>query len=212
MRVRHVLTVTCALLAIAVVAIAQQQRPLSPRGTAATQVGGRWVQEKPESAPRYVDGKWIEVDYGRPIKRQRDLFGSGAEYGKQLLSGAPVWRAGANKSTRLMTEAPLVFDGKTVPPGEYSIFVDLKPDNWTFIVSRHAAQERFDKEDKSGAIWGSFGYDPKMDVLRAPMKLMKSTVSVDQFTIGFVDVTATGGSLAMWWDMAFAVVPFTVGS
>jgi hypothetical protein len=39
-------------------------------------------------------GKWIEVTYGRPIKRGRTgLFGEGADYGKALKGGAPVWRA-----------------------------------------------------------------------------------------------------------------------
>ena len=82
---------------------------------------------------------------------------------------------------------------------------------WTFVVSTHTAQETFNRDDKSGAIWGAYGYDAKNDVLRAPMKVMKSSVSVEEFTIGFVDVTATGGNIAMWWDTVMAVVPFTLG-
>ncbi|MEO6325242.1 MAG: hypothetical protein ABIT01_04415, partial [Thermoanaerobaculia bacterium] len=58
-------------------AFAQERKPASPRGTAATQVGGKWGTEK---EPRYSGGKWIEVDYGRPIKRGREsVFGTGAE-------------------------------------------------------------------------------------------------------------------------------------
>jgi len=31
----------------------------------------------------YRNGKWIEITYGRPIKRGRDLFGgTGANYGR----------------------------------------------------------------------------------------------------------------------------------
>ena len=41
-----------ALLATSVIANAQQTRPLSPRGTAAAQVGGRLVQEKPDAPPQ----------------------------------------------------------------------------------------------------------------------------------------------------------------
>ena len=75
--------------------------------------------------------------YGRPIKRGRDLFGgAGANYGKIVNPDAPVWRAGANQSTQLKTEVPLVINGKTVPPGTYTMFIDLKPNNWTLIVSR----------------------------------------------------------------------------
>ena len=138
--------------ALAIVS-AQGGRQASPTGVAATEVRGQFVPG-PE-VPIYQGGKWIEITYGRPIKRGRDLWGSGANYGTQLNDGSPVWRAGANVSTRLKTEVPLVINGKTVPPGEYSLFIDLKPNNWTCIVSRWAAQTRFDPANKS-ELWGSF--------------------------------------------------------
>jgi hypothetical protein len=185
--------------------------PASPRGTSAIQVGGTWAAPKPGAAPRYRDGKWITVDYGRPILRGRpDIFGTGADYGKTVNAGAPVWRAGANQTTRLKTEAPLVFGGKAVPAGEYDVFVDLKEGAWTLILSTQPYQQKYDPNDKT-AIWGSFGYDPKFDVVRVPMKTAAAPVSIEQFTIGFVDVTAQGGTLSLWWDKTVATVPFTVG-
>src|SRR5688500_15219054 len=91
---------------------AQAKRPASPRGSAATQVGGKY--DKPGG--RYVGGKWIEIEYGRPILRGRtNIFGSGADYGKTVYGGAPVWRAGADQSTRLRTEVPLEIGGKMIP-------------------------------------------------------------------------------------------------
>src|SRR5687768_14638354 len=114
-------------------------RPASPSGSAQTQVAGAYVKDA-QGRERYEGGKWIEITYSRPIKRGRDVFGSGADYGKTLLAGAPVWRAGANVSTRLNTEVPLVIGGKTVPAGEYSLFVELKsPTDWTLIVSSWGA-------------------------------------------------------------------------
>src|SRR5262245_63853189 len=118
-----------------------QDRPLSPTGTASTQVGGKWT--KPASgrgAPTlggetYQSGEWIEITYGRPLKRGRELWGSGADYGKAALVGTPIWRAGANVSTRLKTEVPLITGGKTVAPGEDRLFSDLKPNKWTLVVS-----------------------------------------------------------------------------
>lgn len=118
MHVKRMLMATIVACGCVTAVLAQEaQRPQSPRGTAATQVGGQWV--KGERRMSYQGGKWIEVTYSRPLLRQRPgIFGTGAEYGKGVNAGAPVWRVGADQSTRFKTEAPLVFGGKTLPVGE----------------------------------------------------------------------------------------------
>ena len=185
----------------------QGGRQPSPAGTAATQVSGRYVPGA--EAPQYQNGKWIEITYGRPIKRGRDLWGSGANYGKVLNDGAPVWRAGANVSTRLKTEVPLVINSKTVPAGEYSLFIELMPNHWTFIVSRWAASPTF--PGTKDALFGSFDYTPDKDVLRSPMKLDTLPFSVDQLTWAFTDMSENAGRMAIMWDKTMASVGFTVG-
>ena len=111
----------------------------------------------------------------------------------------------------LIVTAPLVINGKTVPPGDYSVFIDVKsPTDWTFIVSNWAAQTRYDPNNKE-ALWGSFGYTPDKDVVRAPMTVSKLPFSVEELTWEFIDVTAAGGKLAIMWDKTMASVPFTVG-
>ncbi|MFN2387285.1 MAG: DUF2911 domain-containing protein, partial [Thermoanaerobaculia bacterium] len=70
-------------------------------------------------------------------------------------------------------------------------------------------QMKYDPNDKA-ATWGAYNYDPKQDVVRAPMKMMKPAVSVDQFTIAFVDVTDKGGKFAMAWGRDAGVVEFKV--
>ncbi len=186
------------------------RKPASPPGTAATQVGGTWSTPDKDGEQRYSGGKWIEITYSRPILRGRtDIFGKGADYGKKVNAGAPVWRAGANQSTRLKTEVPLEIGGKKVPAGEYSLFVDLKEGAWTLIVSSQPYQEKYDPSDKVKT-WGAYGYDPKQDVARAPMKMTPTMNSFDQFTIGFVNMSDKGGAIAMAWEKTGAVVPFTV--
>ena len=188
---------------------AAARRPMSPPGTAATQVGGRWTKDA-EGEMRYSDGKWIEVTYARPILRAREnIFGQGADYGKTVAGDSPVWRAGANATTRLKTEVPLEIAGKRIAPGEYSVFVDLKEPGWTLILSGQPNQMKYDPSDKA-ATWGAYNYDPKHDMVRAPMKMMKPAVSVDQFTIGFVDVSDKAGKLAMAWGRDAGVVEFKV--
>lgn len=211
MKLRNGVSLAIALLVGAGIAAAQDQRkPLSPRGQSATQVGGKWTTDK-QGESRYTDGKWIEVDYGRPILRGRsDVFGSGADYGKKVYAGAPVWRLGANQTTKLTTEVSIVINGKTVAPGTYDLFAELKEAGWTLIVSTQPTQAKYDPKDKS-AIWGSYGYDPKFDVVRAPMTMARLKHSVDQLTIGFVDMTDSGGNVAVAWGDQAAFVAFTVG-
>jgi hypothetical protein len=201
---------------------AQQQppaRPLSPSGATQAQVLGRWVKgDRPSFAvgqERYVDGKWLEITYGRPSLRGRDVFGSGAQYGKALIDlplgdwgPPPVWRAGANVSTRLNTEAKLTFGDKTVPPGEYSLFIDVKgPRDWTLIVSGWPAQQRFDQKDKT-ALWGAYGYTPEKDVARVAMQVDTIPFSVEQLTWSFVNMTPNGGSVAIMWARTMASATF----
>ena len=219
---------TRALLGVGVIATvfvamaaAQQPpaRPMSPEGSAQVQVLGTWTKPARPAftlgRETYTDGKWIEIKYGRPLQRGRDLFGSGANYGKAAndvgapgFPAPPVWRAGANKSTRLMTEVPLVFGKTTVPPGEYSLFIDLKLPEWTLIISSWPAQPKFDPNDKA-ALWGAYGYTPDKDVARVPMKLEKLPFEVDQLTWTFLDMKSTGGRMALMWGNTLASTPFT---
>jgi len=208
----HATSAAALLVAAATIsALAQAPaRPLSPRGSAEAQVSGTWTAEA--GRQRYSGGKWITIDYGRPLLRDRaNIFGSGAEYGKAVSAGAPVWRAGANETTRLTTEAPLVIGGKTIAAGTYSVFVDLKEQGWTFVLSSQPVQAKYDPNDKE-KLFGAYNYDPKYDVVRVPMKMAKSPASIEQFTIGFVNMTTSGGSIALWWDKEVATVDFTAGS
>jgi len=197
-------------LACSVVTMAQGGRPASPAGTAATEVLGKYDTSGGE--PVYKGGKWIEITYGRPIKRGRDVLGgSGASYGKLANPDAPVWRAGANNSTQLKTEVPLVIAGKTVAPGTYTMFIDLKANNWTLIVSNWKAQTRYDPNNKA-ELWGAYNYTPDKDVVRAPMTVGTLPWSVDQLTWAFTDMSDAGGKITLMWDKTVASVPFRVGS
>jgi Protein of unknown function (DUF2911) len=213
---RKLIVTAAAALSMTALVLAQDNRPMSPTGTAAAQVLGKWVKPAGRGAftlggENYEGGKWIEIAYGRPLKRGRDLWGSGANYGKSSLVGAPIWRAGANVTTRLKTEVPLVIGGKTVAAGEYSVFIDLKENNWTFVLSTWPAQAKYDPNNKD-ALWGSYFYTPARDVLRVPMKLEALPVAIEQLTWEFVDMTNSSGTIALVWDKMMASVPFKTGT
>jgi hypothetical protein len=205
----------CLLAAGALVA--QSRRPLSGEGVASAHILGRWVKANGNAYTLgneiYQGGKWIDITYGRPLLRGREAFpGKGAEYGKATYADAPLWRAGANVSTRLKTEVPLVIGGKTVPPGEYSLFIELKqPSEWTFIVSSWPAQTKYDLNNKE-ALYGAFNYTPDKDVARAAMKVETLPFTVEQLEWKFLDVTDKGGRMSVVWDRSMASVPFQTGN
>lgn len=195
--------------------VAQNGRKMSPDGSAAIQVQGTWTNTGRGftlGRGQYSGGKWIEVTFGRPLKRGRDLWGSGANYGKEALVGGqmPIWRAGADVSTQLKTEVPLTIGGKVVAPGTYTLFIDLKENNWTLVVSTWPAQTTYDANNKV-ALWGSYGYTPDKDVVRAKMKLEPMAHSFEELSWQFLDVTDTSATLSIVWDKVLASVPLTIG-
>ncbi len=198
------LSVGVLVLALCASVAAAQDRPLSPRGQASTQVGGSF-----DSEGAYAGGKWIDIDYGRPILRGRtDMFGEGADYATKIYFGAPIWRIGADVTTRIKTEAALVFDGKTLPPGEYSMFADLaNPTAWTLAFSDLGPKHDF-TEEKANAVWGGYGYTTDLDVLRATMTVATHPVKADQLIVTFTDMTQQGGNLTIWFDDQIATIPF----
>ena len=145
--------------------LAQGFRSPSPTGSRRPpRLAGKYVPGG--EAPQYQGGKWIEITYGRPIKRGRDLWGAGA----RLRAHAERRRAGLARGRERLArgsrrEVPLVINGKTVPAGEYSLFIDLKPNNWTLIVSRWAASPTF--PGTKDALFGAFDYTPDKDVVRS---------------------------------------------
>ncbi len=207
-RTRLALATSLACAAAAALAFAPgaaaQDRPLSPAGHSATQVAGATFDAQYGS----LHGPWLDVYFGRPIKRGRDLYGL-PDWVEALNDGAPVWRAGANQTTRLVTEVPLVFGETRIEPGEYTLFIDLADEAWTFIVSAWPAQRNYDFED-TDALFGAFDYTADRDLLRMPMELATLPVSFDQLSWQFVDMTPTAGRLALLWDNRVASVAFSV--
>lgn len=206
-RIRSV-AVTFAIVAATAVVAAQRpdvKLPASPRGSAEMQVLGKYEKN------RYVGGQWITVDYGRPILRGRDPFGSGASYGKVANPDSAIWRAGANDTTRLTTQAALTFGTTTVKPGVYNVFVELKENEWSLVLTTQGVQPKYDPNDKV-LLYGAYNYDPKFDVLRVPMKMSTLPMSLEQLTIGFADARNDGGSLYIAWGKTMGSAEFKAAS
>lgn len=191
-------------LLLATTATSQERRPASPAGRSAIEVGGSYDVQY-----GYEGGRWIEIRYGRPILRGRDVFGP-EDWKEVLNDGADVWRAGANYSTVLSTEIALEIDGVHVAPGEYTVFIELSDEAWTFILSNWPAQTSYDYENKE-ALFGAYYYTADRDVVRTPMKVEEGDVSFEQLSWQFVDVGEKSARLLLLWGTkrAWIALQFT---
>ena len=146
---------------------------LSPRDTVRTTAGGANLL----------------VDYGRPSKRGREVFGNVVPWGT-------VWRTGANAATQFRTDRDLVIGGVVVPAGSYTLWTLPALTGWQLIVNRQTGQ------------WGT-AYDPAQDFIRVPLVVTVLAQPVEMFTIA-VDPQGAGGVLSFAWDRTRAQLSFTV--
>ena len=80
-----------------------------------------------------------------------------------------------------------------------------KATGWTLVVNTQPRQPKYDPNDKV-LLYGAYNYDPKGDVLKAPMTVRTTDASVEQLTIGFVNVTDSSATMTVAWDKTVASV------
>lgn len=122
----------------------------------------------------------LTVDYGRPAKRGRVLFGGLVPYGQ-------VWRTGANAATQLFVDRDVLIGDLRLHPGAYSLWTVPGPDGATLIVNSESGQ------------WGT-DYHAANDLARIPLTVSALDHEVERFTIGFTPGSATETALHFQWD------------
>jgi hypothetical protein len=136
-----------------------------------------------------VAGATFWIDYSRPAKRGRVIFGELVPYGK-------VWRTGANAATQFRTDKNLKMGDVTVPAGFYSLFTIPGASEWTLLINSETGQT-------------GTAHKPERDVYKIPMKVSKLPQPVERFAIS-VTPDDGGGTLSLEWDTTRASVPFKV--
>jgi Protein of unknown function (DUF2911) len=131
----------------------------------------------------------IEVDYSRPNKNDRVIFGGLVPFGK-------VWRTGANLPTRIKFSGNVKFGDKEVPAGEYALLSIPGQSEWTVVLS---------KDLKSAAT----EYKQENDVARATAKPAMIAMPAETFTIGFEDLRANSATFYLEWDKTRVPVKIT---
>ena len=134
----------------------------------------------------------ITIKYGAPSVRGRQIFGDAG-----LLSTDwtyPVWRAGANAATTLITGADLDIGGIYVSAGTYSLYVLVtNPENWKLIVNKQTGQR--------GHI-----YTARMDLGRVDMQMDRPNAPVEKLRYTITTAGNTG-TIQLEWENHVASVP-----
>lgn len=151
--------------------------------------GGMGTLSPRDTVTATAGGASLWLDYSRPAKRGRAIFGSLVPYGQ-------VWRTGANAATQFRTDQPLAFGDVVVPAGTYTLWSIPGAGGWTLIVNEETG------------ISGT-ARKPEKDLYRIPMTVSVAPEAVERFTIA-VDPTAEGGVLRLEWDTTRASAPFIV--
>mgnify|MGYP005692392287 FL=1 len=136
----------------------------------------------------------IEVDYSRPSKRGRDIFGNVVPYGK-------IWRTGADNCTTISFSTDVVIDSQTIQSGKYSIFSIPSKESWDVIL--------YSDTD----LWGvPRDWDKDKIVFKSTYKINQPNVnSIDEtFTISFSNITNNDADLTFSWDYVSVTVNIAV--
>ena len=132
----------------------------------------------------------IEVDYSRPNKNGREIFGGLVPYGK-------LWRTGANAVTKIKFSKPVTLGGKEIPAGEYALFTIPAADEWTIIVSKDAK------------VQSAADYKQETDAARIMAKPEPNPITLETFTIGLSDVKGASATINLMWDQTRVPVKLT---
>jgi len=123
----------------------------------------------------------VEVDYSRPNKNNRKIFGGLVPFDKP-------WRSGANQPTKMKTSAAVKLGGKEVPAGEYVLYTIPGASEWTIVLSKNL---------KAASLAEHKAQDEAARVTAKPVTLASPA---ETFTIGFEDLRADSAILYLEWD------------
>lgn len=130
--------------------------------------------------------KLVKIIYSRPQLKGRSL--------EKLAPIDKVWRTGANEAPEITFYSDVLFGGKKVSAGTYTLFTIPNSENWTVILS------------KQKNIWGSYFYDEAQDVIRVTGNVSNSDETIEAFSIAF-EGENDNATMYMGWDKKVVSVP-----
>ena len=129
----------------------------------------------------------INLEYSRPSKKNRKIFGGLVPYGK-------IWRTGANNPTLISFSENIKLNDKLIEKGDYHIYSVPSESKLDLII--------YEKTDA----WGSLSdFDESLIKARVVSNFIDLPFTVETFTIAFNNISNNGASLIINWDNKQAV-------
>ena len=145
-----------------------------------------------DSAEITLNDLKLKVEYNRPSKRDRDIFGALVPFDK-------VWRTGANEATTFETNKDLVINDTKLKKGKYTIWTVPMNDRWKVMFN--SKQYNWGVNEKMEPMW-----DPNYDAVELEVPVNHLDETVEKFTIAF-DHKTGNLKLTMAWDNTLIEVP-----
>ena len=129
----------------------------------------------------------ISLDYSRPSKKGRAIFGNIVPFNQ-------IWRTGANQATTISFSDDVKINNQLVKAGEYHIYSVPRENSLDLVV--------YDKTDA----WGSLSqFDESLIKARVSSDFYDLPFTIETFTISFGDLSNAGASLNLSWDNKIAI-------
>jgi hypothetical protein len=150
---------------------------------------GLGVLSPRDTARATVQGARVEVDYSRPSRRGRTIFGNVVPLGQ-------VWRAGADAATQLTLEKDIIAQGQRIPAGRYSLWIIPREQGDTLLLNTQTGQ------------WGT-QHDAAQDRYRLALRRDRLQAVLERYGIR-IDSAPDGGVLRFEWDDTGFSLPFEI--
>tara|TARA_R110002072_G_scaffold302976_1_gene490552 strand:- start:89 stop:934 length:846 start_codon:yes stop_codon:yes gene_type:complete len=134
----------------------------------------------------------VEIEYSRPSKRERVVFGD-------VIPFDAVWRTGANKNTTIKLSDAIIFGSDTLAKGEYSIYSLPNKESWKVYFYKTIDNWGNPKEWKEDQI-----------ALELETKVNSLKDVVETFTISIDNITTKSAVLSFSWENTMATFAFNV--
>ena len=129
----------------------------------------------------------VNLDYSRPSKKSREIFGALVPYNK-------IWRTGANNPTTISFSDYVKINNQLISAGEYHLYSVPTESTLDLVI--------YEKTDA----WGSLPtFDKSKVIARVSSDFIDLSNIVETFTISFENISNNGSTLNIMWDNKLAI-------